>query len=60
MFWFRDPSGHSLTAVSLRPQLVVGRTTGSGHFSPCEVPEQINAMLERFLAIGLDDQPSVS
>ncbi len=42
-------------AVALRPQLVLGRTVGSGHFSPCEVPEQINAMLERFLTVGLRD-----
>ena len=40
-------------AAKLRPELVIGRTVGSGHFSPCEVPEQINAMLDRFLAVGL-------
>ncbi len=31
------------------PQLVVGRTLGSGHFSPIEVSDQINAMLTRFI-----------
>jgi pimeloyl-ACP methyl ester carboxylesterase len=36
-------------AIELCPQLAIGRTIGSGHFSPLEVPEQINAMLERFL-----------
>jgi pimeloyl-ACP methyl ester carboxylesterase len=40
-------------AAKLRPELVVGRTVGSGHFSPLEVPEQINAMLDRFLTVGL-------
>jgi pimeloyl-ACP methyl ester carboxylesterase len=35
---------------NLTPQLVVTRTLGSGHFSPAEAPEQINAMLSRFLA----------
>jgi pimeloyl-ACP methyl ester carboxylesterase len=48
------PNADLVHAASLRPQLVVGRTVGSGHFSPCEVPEQINAMLERFLAVGLE------
>jgi pimeloyl-ACP methyl ester carboxylesterase len=32
----------------LCPQLKVGQTVGSGHFSPLLVPEQINAMLEGF------------
>lgn len=41
-------------AVELCPALLIGRTIGSGHFSPLEVPDQINAMLERFLAVGLD------
>jgi pimeloyl-ACP methyl ester carboxylesterase len=48
------PNADLARAASLRPQLMVGRTIGSGHFSPCEVPEQINAMLERFLAVGLE------
>jgi pimeloyl-ACP methyl ester carboxylesterase len=47
------PNADLARAASLRPQLVVGRTIGSGHFSPCEVPEQVNAMLGRFLAVGL-------
>jgi pimeloyl-ACP methyl ester carboxylesterase len=34
---------------ALRPQLVVGRTIGSGHFSPLEVPDQINSMISRFI-----------
>jgi pimeloyl-ACP methyl ester carboxylesterase len=38
---------------ALCPQLVVAKTLGSGHFSPLEVPDQINAMLERFLATGI-------
>jgi pimeloyl-ACP methyl ester carboxylesterase len=35
----------------LRPDLIVGQTIGSGHFSPRLVPDQINAMLERFVEI---------
>ncbi len=49
------PNANLTRAAKLRPQLVVGRTVGSGHFSPCEVPEQINTMLDRFLAVGLED-----
>jgi pimeloyl-ACP methyl ester carboxylesterase len=35
----------------LCPQLVVGRTVGAGHFHQLEVPDQVNAMIERFLAV---------
>jgi pimeloyl-ACP methyl ester carboxylesterase len=38
------------------PQLITGQTVGSGHFSPLEVPEQINAMIERFLVIAVPDR----
>jgi len=36
------------------PQLMTAQTLGAGHFSPLEVPDQINAMLSRFLAIHGD------
>jgi pimeloyl-ACP methyl ester carboxylesterase len=36
---------------SLCPQIMVGQTLGSGHFSPLEVPDQINDMIERFCSI---------
>lgn len=32
------------------PHIVIGRTVGAGHFHQLEVPEQVNAMIERFLA----------
>ena len=35
---------------SLCPQLLVEETKGAGHFHQLEVPKQINAMLDRFLA----------
>jgi pimeloyl-ACP methyl ester carboxylesterase len=38
----------------LCPRLEYGKTVGSGHFCQLEVPDQINAMLDRFLAVGLD------
>jgi len=34
---------------SLCPQLVIGKTVGSGHFPTLEVPEQINSMIEHFI-----------
>ena len=37
----------------LCPQLVTGQTVGAGHFHQLEVPEQVNAMIERFLAVAL-------
>jgi hypothetical protein len=35
----------------LCPQLVVGQTVGAGHFNNQQVPDQVNAMIERFLTI---------
>jgi hypothetical protein len=36
---------------ALCPQLTFGQTVGSGHFCQLEVPDQVNAMIEHFLAI---------
>jgi pimeloyl-ACP methyl ester carboxylesterase len=33
------------------PQVLDGKIVGSGHFCQLEVPEQVNAMIDRFLAI---------
>jgi pimeloyl-ACP methyl ester carboxylesterase len=33
------------------PQVMIGRTVGAGHFAHLEVPEQVNAMIDRFLAV---------
>ncbi len=38
---------------SYYPQLITGQTVGSGHFSPLEVPDQINSMLDRYIAITI-------
>src|SRR3954453_10272930 len=38
---------------ALAPQILDGKTVGSGHFCQLEVPEQVNAMIDRFLAITL-------
>ena len=52
----RSELGEDTDAFRLRqikPDLEVGITLGSGHFHQLEVPEQVNAMIERFLAISL-------
>jgi hypothetical protein len=50
-------SGSPLSDLSrfreLTPQLVTGQTVGAGHFIALFVPEQVNAMIERFLVISL-------
>ena len=38
---------------AIKPDLELGITVGAGHFHQLEVPEQVNAMIERFLAIAL-------
>jgi pimeloyl-ACP methyl ester carboxylesterase len=37
----------------LCPQLVVGQTVGAGHFTQLIVPDQVNAMIARFLATSV-------
>ena len=37
----------------LCPQLVTAKTLLSGHFNTIEVADQVNAMIEQFLAVGL-------
>lgn len=39
----------------LCPQLVIAKTLLAGHFNTIEVADQVNAMIERFLAVGLRD-----
>ncbi|HEY4046508.1 MAG TPA: alpha/beta hydrolase [Acidobacteriaceae bacterium] len=46
------PLGDMEKFKAATPQLVSATTLGAGHFSPVEVPGQINAMIERFLAIA--------
>lgn len=44
--------GEDLRPVrELCPGLVTGQTVGAGHFHQLEVPDQVNAMITRFLAI---------
>ena len=34
------------------PSILYGKTVGSGHFCQLEVPDQINAVIERFLTVA--------
>ena len=36
------------------PEILYGKTVGSGHFCQLEVPEQVNAMVDRFLDVTLE------
>jgi hypothetical protein len=38
--------------LALVPDMMTGQTVGSGHFAPIEVPEQIDAMLARFVKLA--------
>lgn len=38
--------------LALAPQTQFGQTVGSGHFCPLEVPDQVNAMIARFLQVS--------
>ena len=42
----------------LCPQLVTTKALLAGHFNTIEVADQVNAMIERFLAVGLGAQQS--
>jgi pimeloyl-ACP methyl ester carboxylesterase len=39
--------------TELCPQAIHGQTVGAGHFHQLLVPEQVNAMIDRFMAISL-------
>jgi pimeloyl-ACP methyl ester carboxylesterase len=39
------------TLAADRPNVLVAQTIGAGHFIQLEVPDQVNAMIERFLAV---------
>jgi pimeloyl-ACP methyl ester carboxylesterase len=46
-----DPDALRLRAI--KSDLEFGITVGAGHFHQIEVPEQVNAMIDRFLALSL-------
>jgi pimeloyl-ACP methyl ester carboxylesterase len=48
-----DDNPEAVRLRAIKPDLEVGITVGAGHFHQLEVPEQVNAMIERFLAVAL-------
>ena len=45
------PTNSSSFLLDANPAIMIGQTVGAGHFHQLEVPEQVNPMIERFLAI---------
>jgi len=46
------PANASADLRRLCPAISIGQTVGAGHFNMLEVPGQVNAMIERFLAVN--------
>jgi pimeloyl-ACP methyl ester carboxylesterase len=51
------PANASADLRRLNPAITIGQTVGAGHFNMLEVPGQVNAMIERFLAVNGLSQP---
>jgi pimeloyl-ACP methyl ester carboxylesterase len=49
-----DPINDAAALRALNPMFRTGQTVGAGHFNLLEVPDQVNAMIERFLLIALE------
>jgi pimeloyl-ACP methyl ester carboxylesterase len=45
------PTNDAASLLEASPTMTIGQTVGAGHFLMLEVPEQVNPMIERFLAI---------
>ena len=46
------PTNASADLRRVCPTISIGQTVGAGHFNQLEVPDQVNAMIERFMAIN--------
>jgi pimeloyl-ACP methyl ester carboxylesterase len=47
-----QPRSDAVRMQELMPQMFYGKAVGTGHFCQLEVPEQVNAMIDRFLALA--------
>ena len=47
-----DPINDAAALRALNPIIRTGQTVGAGHFNQLQVPEQVNAMIERFLLVA--------
>ncbi|HEV8462560.1 MAG TPA: alpha/beta hydrolase [Gaiellaceae bacterium] len=48
---YLDETPDAIRLRAIKPDLEVGITVGAGHFHQLEVPEQVNAMIERFVEL---------
>ena len=48
-----DPINDAAALRALNPLVRTGQTVGAGHFHQLEVPGQVNATIERFLAVAI-------
>jgi hypothetical protein len=46
------PANSSADLRHACPAITIGQTVGAGDFAQLEVPDQVNAMIERFLTIA--------
>jgi pimeloyl-ACP methyl ester carboxylesterase len=46
------PTNRSDDLARICPAITIGQTVGAGHFNHLEVPDQVNAMIERFMAVN--------
>src|SRR5436305_1612871 len=44
-----DAETEALRLLAIKSDITVGITVGAGHFHQLEVPDQVNAMIDRFL-----------
>jgi pimeloyl-ACP methyl ester carboxylesterase len=50
-----DASNDPARLLPIKPDIHFGATVGAGHFHQLEAPEQVTAMIERFLQVTLMD-----